>query len=282
MRNLLNFIIRNSHWLVAILLIVFSFYLVFSHNSYQRSVYLTSANQVTGWVYKVSNQATSFFYLRHNNLELMEQNAQLQNELQALKAHANAVWEDSVQMDIFGYDSISSSQFRYISAEVVNLSFSAVNNFITLNKGLADGVRPDMGVVSQKGVVGVVFNASEHFSVVIPIINPKFRLSAKLKNSENYGSISWNGNSVRQAQLQELPKHEHFNKGDTVLTSFSRIFPKDLIIGFVVEQGASRDDNFNTFDMELATNFFTLQSVFVIEDRYYNEQNQLEKSLEEQ
>lgn len=281
MRNLFNFIIRNSHWLLAILLIVFSFYLVFSHNSYQRSVYLTSANSVTGWVYKVSNMATSFFYLRHDNRGLMEQNAALQTELQALKAHIAAISADSVEVDAFGYDSIAPSQFRFIPAEVSNLSFSATNNFITLNKGLNDGIRADMGVISQHGIVGVVSNVSEHFSVVIPVINPKFRLSAKLKNSENYGSVLWDGKNIRRAQLQELPKHESFNEGDTVLTSFSRIFPKDLIIGFVVGQGTSRDDNFNTFDVNLATNFFTLQKVFVVEDRFYNEQNRLEKSLEE-
>ena len=282
MRNLFNFIIRNSHWLVAILLVVFSFYLVFSHNSYQRSVYLTSANTVSGWMYKTSNNVAAFLHLRQNNLQLLEQNAQLQNELQELKSRISGVSEDSVGINVFAFDSIQPSQFSFIPAEVVNLSFSGVNNFITLNKGLADGVKPDMGVVSQTGIVGVVFNASEHFSVVIPVINPKFRLSGKLKNSENYGSISWNGENVRQAQLGELPKHEQFTMGDTVLTSFSRIFPKDLIIGFVTEQGRSKDDNFNTFDLELATNFFTLQGVWVIEDRFYDEQSQLEQSLEQQ
>lgn len=284
MRNLLNFIIRNSHWLVAIILVVFSFYLVFSHNSYQRSVYLTSANAVVGWMYKTSNNVASFLHLRQNNSQLLEQNARLQNELHALKSQLANLPKDSLvdEVNAFAFDSIQPSQFSFIPAEVVNLSFSGMNNFITLNKGLAEGIKPDMGVISQTGVVGVVFNASEHFSVVIPIINPKFRVSAKLKNSENYGSISWNGESVRHAQLQELPKHEQFTEGDTVLTSFSRIFPKDLIIGFVTGQGSSKDDNFNTFDVELATNFFTLQGVWVIEDRFYEEQSQLEQSLEQQ
>lgn len=282
MRNLLNFIIRSSHWLIAIALIVFSFYLVFSHNSYQRSVYLTSANAVVGQMYKLSNNVVSFFHLRENNQQLLVQNAQLQSEIQTLKLQIENAMSDSVEVNAFAFDSIQSSQFNFIPAEVVNLSFSSVNNFITLNKGFAHGVKRDMGVISQNGIVGVVFNVSEHFSVVIPVINPKFRLSGKLKNSENYGSISWSGKSIRQAQLQELPKHEKFTEGDTVLTSFSRIFPKDLIIGFVTEQGSSSDDNFNTFDVELATNFYTLQNVLIIEDRFFDEQNQLEQSLEQQ
>lgn len=282
MRNLLDFIIKNSHWLLAILLIVFSFYLVFSHNSYQRSVYLTSANRVVGEVYKVSDNITAFLHLRKNNAELLEQNAQLHSEIERLKSYVSNTFSDSVKVNVFAYDYIEPSQFSFIPARVVNLSYSGVNNYITLNKGSADGIKPDMGVISQNGIVGVVFNVSERFSVVIPVINPKFRLSAKLKNSDNYGSIFWNGVSPREAQLQELPKHEVFNKGDTVLTSFSRIFPKDVIIGFVTEQGHSSDDNFNTFNVKLATNFFTLRDVLVINDKFNEEQSQLERSLEQE
>jgi rod shape-determining protein MreC len=115
--------------------------------------------------------------------------------------------------------------------------------------------------------------------VVIPVINPKFRLSEKLKNSENYGSVSWDGKNIRQAQLRELPKHEVFQQGDTVLTSFSRIFPKNLIIGFVRDRGVSGDDNFNTFNVQLATDFYTLQDVLVIADRLYEEQKTLEETV---
>lgn len=183
------------------------------------------------------------------------------------------------EVNAFISDSIAPSQFDFIPAEVVNLSFSGVNNFITLNKGTAHGIKPDMGVISQSGVVGVVSNVSRNFSVVIPVINPKFRLSAKMKNSENYGSISWDGKNVRNAQLRELPKHEVYREGDTVLTSFSRIFPKNLIIGFVSSIGESGDDNFNVFNIRLATNFYTLQDVLVINDLYHEEQKALEETL---
>lgn len=281
MRNLFNFIIRNSHWMLAVLLIAFSFYLIFAHNSYQRSVYLTSANSVMGWVYNVSNNAISFVHLKKNNQLLLEQNALLESELYKLKSHiskqANA---DSTNLHAFVTDSVSQTQFNFIPAEVVNISFSGSNNFITINKGLKDGLKPDMGVISQRGVVGVVSNVTENFSLVIPIINPMFRLSAKLNNSDNYGSLSWNGNNINEAQLSELPKHEVYNEGDTVVTSFSRIFPKQLIIGFVRSEGQSKDDNFNTFIVELATNFYSLQNVLIISDMYYEEQKELEQAIE--
>jgi rod shape-determining protein MreC len=259
-------------------LVAFSFYLVFSHNSYHRSVYFTSANSLTGWLYDKSNSVRTYFYLHKNNRELLERNAKLESELYVLKELYHRDY-DSISTTAFALDSVKASQFRFIPAEVSYLSFSAMNNYITLNKGLADGVKPDMGVISQRGVVGVVFKASEHFSAVIPIINAKFRLSAKLKNSGNYGSLSWDGSDIYTAQLQELPKHEVYQEGDTVLTSFSRIFPKGLVIGYVSGKAKSQNDNFNSFDVKLATNFYTIQDVLIIEDSYYTEQNQLEQSI---
>lgn len=282
MRNLFNFIIRNSHWLLAAVLVAFSFYLVFTHNSYQRSVYLTSANQVTGWFYELSGDVTSFFHLKTNNQMLLERSAELEKQILALKGRIDILTTaDSVEVDAFVSDSLPVPQFDYIPAEVVNLSFSGVNNFITINKGAQHGIQPDMGVISTGGVVGVVSNVSPNFSVIIPVINPKFRLSAKLKNSENYGSISWDGSAIGEAQLQELPKHEGFHPGDTVMTSFSRIFPRNTVIGFVSSEGQSKDDNFNTFNIQLATNFYTLQDVLVIDDTHYEEQKQLEEKLQQ-
>ncbi len=280
MRNLFNFILRNSHWLVAILLIAFSFYLVFAHNSYQRSVYLTSANRVTGWFYTTTNDITSFFLLKKNNADLLERNAELEERFHTLRVFLDSLANtDSVVVEAFAPDSVGIQHFDFIPAGVVNMSFSGVNNFITLDKGATHGIKRDMGVISQQVVVGVVARVSPNFSVVIPIINPKFRLSARLRNSENNGSVSWDGNNIRRAQLQDLPKHEVFHEGDTVLTSFSRIFPKNTIIGFVSDTGKSVDDNFNTFDIQLATDFYTLQDVLVINDRFYDEQQTLEDTL---
>ncbi len=280
MRNLFQFLIRNSSWLMAIGLIAVSLYLVFNYNSYQRSVYLSSANSVSGWVYSTSAEVNSFLHLKKNNRSLLEQNARLEKELSVLKAQLDDMALDTLSTVSFVKDSTDTQpQFSFIPAEVTNISFSGNNNFITVNKGSLSGVKPDMGVVSHNGVVGVVLEVSNNYSVIIPVINPKFRLSAKLKGSENSGSVSWDGKNVGLAQLGELPKHEIFEKGDTVLTSFSRIFPKDIIIGYVTEQVRSKDDNFNTLNIELATDFHSLMGVLIIEDGYFEEKKALENSI---
>ncbi|HUI32115.1 MAG TPA: rod shape-determining protein MreC [Dysgonamonadaceae bacterium] len=279
MRNLLNYILRNSAWFLAFLLIAFSIYLVFKHNSYQRSVYLSSANKITGEIYRVSDDVSSFFHLKSNNQQLLERTAELEKVVQLLKTQIETLSKDTSAIVSFTIDSIQPAQFEFISAKVVNISVSKFNNSLTINKGSLDGIKPDMGVISHSGVVGVVRTVSDHFSVVIPIINPKFRLGAKLINSDNFGSISWDGNNIEEAQLRELPKHENFNENDTVVTGFSRIFPEGIVIGYTKDIGVSMDDNFSTFNITLATNFHTLQHVLVIDDKYYHERTSLEASV---
>ena len=279
MRNLLNYILRNSPWFLATLLIAFSVFLVFKHNSYQRSVYLSSANKVSSQLYGISNNVTSFFQLKRNNNELLGRNAELERSVQQLRKHIITLTGDTSTIEAFTLDSIVPAQFEFIPADVVNISISKFNNYITIDKGSLDGIAPDMGVISTKGVVGVVRNVSKHSAVIIPIINPMFRLGAKLKNSDNFGSIAWDGNNAKEAQLREVPKHELFAVGDTVVTGFSRIFPEGITVGFTKEIGVSTDDNFNTFNINLATNFQTLQHVLVINDKYHRERINLETSI---
>ena len=279
MRNLLNYILRNSAWFLAVILIAFSIYLVFQHNSYQRSVYLTSANKVTGEVYRMSYDVTSFFQLKSNNKLLLERNAELERTVQLLKKEIVTLANDTNAIIAFTNDSVQATQFEFIPAEVVNSSISKFNNYITIDKGSLDGIAPDMGVISTNGVVGVVRSVSKHFSVIIPVINPKFRLGAKLKNSDNFGTIAWDGQNANEAQLREMPKHEPFAIGDTVVTGFSRIFPEGIIVGYTKELGTSPDDNFNTFNINLGTNFHTLQHVLIINDKYHLERTALETSV---
>ncbi len=209
----------------------------------------------------------------------MAKNAQLEKELLDWKNRYSSVDADSMTLDVFATDSTYHSQFNFIPAEVINVSFSGANNFLTLDKGTLHGVKADMGVISQTGVVGVVLKASRNASVVIPVINPKFRLSAKLYRSDNTGSISWNGNNIKIAQLNELPKHQPYEVGDTVVTSFSSIFPKEIVIGFVTGIGKAKDDKFNTLDLKLATDFHSIQHVLIIEDNFFEEQKELEEAI---
>ena len=175
-------------------------------------------------------------------------------------------------------DSTGSFPYRFIVADVVSNSVTRLANYVTLNKGRADGVEPDMGVVSDRGVVGIVSTVSEHFSVVIPLLNPKSRLSCKILGSNYFGSLTWNGHDARLANLEELPRHVKFEKGDTVVTSgYSAVFPAGIIVGRVVDYKKQRDDNFYSLDVELATDFRVLDHVRIIKNYRQAEQKKVEQ-----
>ena len=163
-------------------------------------------------------------------------------------------------------------------ADVVNNSVTYLSNYITVNKGRKDGVEPDMGVVSERGVVGIVSTVSDHFSVVIPLLNPKFKLSCKVLGSSYFGTLSWNGRNARFANLDELPRHVEFEKGDTIVTSgYSAIFPSGIIVGKVVNFEKQHDDNFYSLEVELATDFQALNNVRIIKNYHQAEQKNTER-----
>jgi rod shape-determining protein MreC len=188
---------------------------------------------------------------------------------------------DTVSFRSFAGDAERQFPYDVIAAKVVNNSVMYLSNYITINKGSADGISSDMCVVSERGVVGIVSTVAEHYSTVLPLLNPRFRLSCKVLGSNYFGSMSWDGRSARYAQLDELPRHVEFNEGDTIVTSgFSAIFPEGILVGKVSSfDERQRDDNFYSLTVKLATDFYRLSSVMVIRNYHRDEQLQLEEEV---
>ena len=235
--------------------------LLFKDNPYQQSVYLTSANSVSAAVYKAFNSVTSYFHLRDINESLQERNAALEMELIELR-------NQMADMALQSPDSLHQpalSQYTFVMAQVISNSIAQPNNYITINRGYIDGIEPEMGVIDQNGVVGIVNVVGPHAARVISLLNPHMRLSCKLKSNNFYGSLVWDGKSPRLAVLEELPKHVQYQKGDTIVTSgYSAVFPEGIIVGTV--EGLARDmsDSFVSLRIRLTTNFSQLSSVRVI------------------
>jgi rod shape-determining protein MreC len=168
--------------------------------------------------------------------------------------------------------------YDVVMAKVVNNSVMYLSNYITIDKGRKDGIRPDMGVISEGGVVGIVSMVSDHYAVVIPLLNPKFRLSCKVLGSSYFGSMSWDGRSARYAKLDELPRHVEFKEGDIIVTSgFSAIFPEGIMVGNVSSFERQHNDNFYSLTVRLTTDFHRLNNVMVIRNYRHEEQIQLEQ-----
>jgi rod shape-determining protein MreC len=278
MRRLLDFLIAKRHWFLFLFLELVSFILIYRSNSYQQSIMLSTANAVSANVVSLASSVTSYINLRDENRALIERNGRLEMELLRMQRQIESMVADTVRFYGFNYDPERQFPYDVIISKVVNNSVTYISNYITLDKGRNDGILPDMGVVSEGGVVGIVSTVSEHYSVVIPLLNPKFRLSCKVLGSSYFGSMSWDGRSTQYAKLDELPRHVEFKEGDTIVTSgFSAIFPEGIMVGYVSSFERQRDDNFYSLTVRLNTDFHRLRSVMVIRNFHQGEQIQIEQ-----
>ncbi len=276
MRNLINFFIKYSPLFVFLFYVVVSCILLFQFNPYQHYVYLTSANRVSATVYDGVSNVTSYFYLRDINEDLQSRNAQLEMEVVNLKNkvrdYATRLYADSVPVPeaVADYD--------FIMANVISNSISKPLNYITINKGTIDGIKPEMGVVDQNGVVGIVNVVGQHSARIISLLNPHLRLSCKVKGSDYFGSLVWDGNDPAEAILEEMPRHVKFKKGDTIVTSgYSSVFPEGIPVGTIEAQKKEYNDNFYSLRIKLLTDFGKLSTVRAIKNNLKDELKALEK-----
>ncbi|MGM9853888.1 MAG: rod shape-determining protein MreC [Muribaculaceae bacterium] len=278
MREILDFFVRNSKWLVFVFWMTAGCFLLFTRNPYQQSVYLTSAGQVAGTVYDATGQVTSYFNLRSANEELNKRNAVLQGEVITLREQLQKMQEVSGTYPDSGAVFPALAHFGFITARVINNSVARPFNYITINKGTRDGVKPEMGVIDQNGVVGMVNVVSDGHARVLSLLNPHFRLSCKIKGNDSFGSLYWDGTSPRTAVLEELPRHTHVNVGDTVVTSgHSAVFPEGVPVGIVAGHKNDPHGNYYTLNVTLLGDFARLNNVQVVVNNNADEIRKLEE-----
>lgn len=269
MRNLLEFFIRYKYWFVFLLLEACSLIMLFRSNSYQGSVYFTTANTIAGTYYSITSDLTSFFGLKKVNEGLSADNARLLLEIQALKDEVSQLRKDSVGVQDYGLG------YELIGAKVVNASLHRNNNLITINKGSSDGVRPEMGVICSRGVVGIVSMTSDHFSIVIPLVNTTSNISCRLSKSQYFGTMKWQRGAINISYVTDVPRHAKIKSGETVETNgYSDIFPAGLPIGQVLNFENSADGMAYHLRVKLFTDFSTLRDVSVIAN-YVNPERKL-------
>ncbi|MEG1378675.1 MAG: rod shape-determining protein MreC [Bacteroidales bacterium] len=271
MRNLIQFFIRQSAFFVFLFYGIISIVLLVRFNAYHQSVFFSSANEMVGDIYSVAGNVTSYFGLRDINQDLLERNGHLEKEIQILK---EKLLDDKNLLS----SRDTTTKYDFIMAQVINNSVTQVENYITLNKGRRDGIAPQMGVVDQNGIIGIVSLVSDNYSVVISLLNTKLRLSAKVKGSDYFGSLVWNTESAEYALLEELPRHVEFKEGDTIVTSgYSAAFPEGLPVGVIAGYSRQRNDNFYALKIRLSADFHRLNDVRVIINNEQQEQLGLEE-----
>jgi rod shape-determining protein MreC len=269
MRNLLNFLVRYNNLIIFLLLEGIAIILLAGGNKYHNTIITKGILGVTtGFEERVSN-VRSYFSLRETNLKLANENALLLEQLNSVRYKPDDLF-------IIVSDTLSGERYSYTSATITGNSTNRQKNFFTINKGSRHGIKTDMAVVSEEGIAGIIVGCSESFSVAMSVINTDFRLSAMIKSNGYFGSLSWDGNDWRVANLADIPQHVTFGIGDTIVTTgFSALFTPDVPVGTISSFEKSGGDFFK-IHVKLATDFRRLRFVKVIGDRQKIEQIDLE------
>lgn len=274
MQQIINFIIKNSILLLFLLLLGISLSLTIQSHSYHRSRAISSANAVTGYVYEQINNVEEYLSLKEQNERLATENAALKNVLFNTKDTLSTTPAEIPK---------AMGSYSVINSKIIFNSYNIRENYLTINSGIKDGVKPDMGVVNSLGVIGVVENVSNGYATVISILNTKSRINAKIKKADHFGSLIWNGKNTGFVQLIDVPRLASVRKGDTIVTGGrSVIFPEDIPIGTIDKIYVDKKTNYYTLDIRLFNDMTSLGHVYIIENKDRDEIINLEAATKDE
>ncbi len=261
MYNIIALIRKYRFFLLFLVLECIGLILTLNHHSYQRSKYINKANSFNASIQKSVFGVSHYFGLEKENAYLIEENLALKRKL--YRADNNL------------------KSFEIESAKVIDNKFKGRTNILLIDKGSADSIKTDMGVINAKGVIGIVNHSSENFSSVLSILNPSIQLNARLLNSNYFGTISWNSEHYNTVQLEDIPREAIISTGDTVVTGGrSVIFPDGIPIG-VISTIENENNRFGRIDITLFNDMANIRDVYVLENKNLEEILELEKLEDE-
>ena len=275
MNKLLQILKRYDYVVVFVVLVVLSLVLMVRSTYYQSSRLTAWTNGIAGDWYRGVNSVSGYFGLKAENDRLAAENALLRAQM----AESYISYTDSV---FTVNDTVYKQRYTYTEARVIKNSWTQQNNYIMINKGSDLGVEPDMAVISPEGIVGIVVNTSRNFATIMPVLHSDSRNSVKVRRTGVSGSLVWDGLDYRYAQIVDITTAYQINEGDTIITSGqANDFPEGIPVGFVHSAEPNQGTGFYKVRIELATDFNKLDHVYIIDNRFREEQQQIMKGVEE-
>ena len=260
----MDFLYRQREIGVFVFLEIISIWLIVSYNQRPGSVFFNSSNSAAANLTLATNNVSNYFELNEINARLMRENTLLQAQLRKLH-HTNLTAADTM------------GRFHVINAKVIANTFGRSANFLTITAGSKDGVAVGMGVTTTQGIVGQVKSVSGNFATVYSVLHPKLLISSKVKRTHTKGTVQWHQSDPYHASLKYIPRHIKLNLGDTVTTSgFNSVFPPNLLIGVIDDINLQDEMTFYEVNLKLATDFTSLDHVYVIKDLLKPELDSLE------
>jgi rod shape-determining protein MreC len=280
-RNVFLFIRRNLNFLFFLIMQGFALYMLFHYNRFHEAVFLDAASEVTGRVNRQYNNVEYYFRLKKTNDILVEENQRLRNLLKEDFLIPDTSSEPA--FDTIRVDSIEQyRRYQYYPAKVINNSVTGQNNYLTIGRGYAQGIRKDMAVVSPSGIVGTVVNVSKNMATVMSLLHRQSRVSVSLKKTGETGSIEWDGKDPLVITFKNIPKSVPVKIGDTVVTSRYSTFPAGQLVGTIAAVESETGSNFYRLKLRPLTNFFNIQFVYAVKNLQREEQEELEKATKKQ
>lgn len=265
MKNIWFLFVKFNAFFLFLLFFSISLLLVIKHNGFQRSSSLNSSNTIAGKIYEQSSKWKDYLSLRSANEALAIENAELHAELQELRNYYSVI--DSTVLD-----SLNNPQYHFIAAKVINNSLHLKNNYLTIDKGSQQGIKKGMSVISPTGVVGIVLNVNDKYSTIQSLLHSDTKISASLENSQAFGSLIWGeGFDPSIAYLRDIPNHVEVINGESVATSGYSIYPSGISIGTVIGTESGGGESFHDIKIKLSTDFYNLQFVYVVMNRFADE-----------
>ncbi len=269
MLRIFQFLYRIRAFFLFAFLEFLAIWMIVANNSPQGAAFFNSSTELVGNALKKQADVVQFFSLVDANAALVKENASLMQEILRLQ-----IKPDSMPLAI---DSALEATFLLKSARVVANSMRFSQNHLTLYKGTKDGIKPGMGVFNSQGIVGRIKSVSENYSVAFSVLNTNLLISAKIKSSDVFGSVQWDGGNTSEVQLLYVPRHVKASKGDTVITSgFNAVFPEGILIGKISKVEVNKTDpNYLALTVKLSTDFSKLTYVYLVENTRFQELDSL-------
>jgi rod shape-determining protein MreC len=259
MQQLFNFFIKNKTFVLFLLLLSYALSLTIQSHEYHRSKFLNSSNQITGSIYGSYNGITQYFNLKKENQILLDENKRLKMTV-------------FNQENAAPVDTLLEYKYELYSSLVYKNSYALPNNYLTLNKGQIDHIEEDYGVITSKGIVGIVDQTSKNYSRVLSILNTNSRINVKLTKTNYFGILSWDGKSPEITQLKDIQDLVKLSIGDTIVTSgYSSTFPPNIPVGTIDSYRLNDTEDLYIIDVKLFNDMKNLEHVYIIKNTDINE-----------
>jgi len=269
MERLIAFFYNNYNLLLFVGLEAVALWMLVRFNDQHNRSYSSWSTAVGGRVQEVNASITTYFRLGEANEELLAQNIILRRSLiekeLKLNAYSAAALDSNSSVNLMPDSLLPADRYIDLPARVLSNSVRSRLNYLLIDKGRKHGVKPEMGIVSASGIAGQVISVAEHYSLAMSVLNTDINISSRIKGKKIIGTIGWDGDDSRYVQLRYVPQHYPVEPGDSVMTSgFSSIFPEGFFIGRVLDVHKDNPEGFSTIRVRLATDFHTLDYVYLV------------------